>query len=297
MTFRLRTVCVLAIACAYGRDGYALGFGSVPEGEAIHMGYRAGKRGVSDAGEAHDETFAHAKVDLAILPFPGGAVFWGGPINATRIEALMTFHGNRARAEELRLGLIRWPHVRALSFERNERLGMAFGTEALALELPIPLEGKSSERAYGIAFIGGGLAYKFLHEDARAKAHAHGGSFLFAGRVELMQTIAPRFDLRALFAVNYTGFVGYDQTMSRVRYLQALVFESDVALFFDLGGAPYRETQVRDMDGALREIRRPALGKRWRLALFDVGFELHPIDTMASFGNVAFVKTGLTHEF
>jgi len=277
---------VLAVVTLRAPRAHALGFGIVPEGQTVQVGYRS-----------RDDAFVHAKADLAVLPLPGGRDIWGGPLNATRLEALVTFDGNRARAEELRVGLFRFPHVRLLSFERNERLGMAFGAEVLGLELPVPLEGKSSERTYGIAFVGGALSYKMLHEDARGNAHAHGGSFSFTGRVETLQTIAPRFDLRALFAANYTGFVGYDRLVSSVRYLHALVIESELSLLFDLGGAPYRITTIREMNGEIHDVRRPARGERWRLAVFDIGFELHPLDTMGSFGNVAFFKTGISREF
>lgn len=282
-----------AFASLGARSAAAQAFDAFHEGAAARVALRS------------DQVFAASlKADAAILPFPAGPEYWGGPINGTRLEARVIKAWDQASLpalEQGRFAVLHWPHARALAVTRDTRMGTALGGELFGAYVPYPLHGSLGMPTYGFISFGGDLGYRHQRgrDGSRRAGDGHYGASTVTTRVDDQSMLSPRVALRSSFDVSYTFLVGSHDDSRRVAFSHALVLEVRSALTVDLSaGLPYREVpRVDPVTG--EHYTRAALsqGKRLRLHALEASFELRPFNTASVAPSIASIGVGLSHEY
>lgn len=283
----------LVVSLAGVRAARAQSFDAFHEGAAGRVALRS------------DKVLATSiKADAAILPFPAGPEYWGGPINGTRLEARVTKALDEASLpalEQGRFAVLHWPHARVLTVTRDTRMGTALGGELFGAFVPFPLHGSLGLPTYGFLSFGGDLGYRHqrARDGSRRAGDGHYGASTLMVRVDDQSMFSPRIALRSSFDASYTFMLGSHDDSRRVAFGHTLALEVRAALTVDLSaGLSYREVpRVDPVTG--EHYTRAALsqGKRLRLHALEASFELRPFNTVSVAPSVASFGIGLSHEY
>ncbi len=260
------------------------------EGEALAAG-----------GRTDGAALARAKLDLAIVPYPGGREMWGGPINATRVEATLLRRDDATfDAEEARVALIRWPHFHALAVERDVRLGTTVGAEAFGLYVPYVLRGVTGSDSWAIALLGGSAGYRYLRRADRARVDGHAASVTLRAHVDDQAPLGSgRLSVRGAFDAAYTVAFGALDGEAGRGLVQALVLCARGGLLLDVSRTPATRDVPRTdpVTGAVTHLRQVNEGARWRVALLELSLELRGFDTLSTSTSLAAAEVGVVHDF
>jgi hypothetical protein len=270
--------------------------------DTLHEGIGA-EIGARFAQKSDAVALAHARADIAILPFPGGAELWNGPIDATRLEVTGREDLNplgHPTVEHARVQLIRWPHVHLLGLEHDLRMGTLLGVEAIGLYLPLPLVGTIGGRSWLVTQLGANLGYMWLDTDpyrGAASRDGHVGKSTALAGMNAQWSLSDRWALRGLFEATYTAAVG--SLSNKVGYVHAVVLNASVGIYADISrSAPVRLVPRTDpVTGDVTYRKETNEGKRVRLMVLSIEGEERPVDTITSVPDVVGAKIGIEYAY
>jgi hypothetical protein len=267
----------------------ALGDDTLHEGATVETGARSDK-----------VALAHAQADVAILPFPGGAGLWNGPIDATRLEITGREELNpfgHPTVEHARVELIRWPHVHVLGAEHDRRMGSMVAGELVGVYAPVPLIGEIGGRRWLVMQGGLNIGYRLLSTDVGALVDGHSGASTALVSLNAQATFATRWAVRGLFEGTYTAAVG--SIHEHAKYLHVAAFTGRVGLYLDVSpGSPVRMVPRTDPTTGDTTYRRETNeGRRLRVMLLAIEGETRAVDTISTAPDVAGFKVGMEYAY
>lgn len=263
--------------------------------DTLHEGLSA------EVGARTDKVaLARAQADVAVLPFPGGAGLWNGPIDATRLEITGREDLNplgHPTVEQARVQLIRWPHVHVLGVEHDRRMGSMVAAEVLGLYVPLPLVGEIGGRSWLVMQGGANIGYRWLSTDVEAHADGHVAASTALLSLNGQLALSSRWALRGLFEGTYTAAVG--SIDDRAKYGHVAAFTGRIALYVDVSRTPPVRLVPRTdpTTGGLTYRQETNEGRRLRVMLLAIEGETRPVDTLSTAKDVATAKIGLEYAY
>ncbi len=278
-----------ALLVVLPRAGVARADDTLHEGISAEVGARSDHRAL-----------AHAQADVAVLPFPGGAGLWNGPIDATRLEVTGREDLNpfgHPTVEQARVQLIRWPHVHVLGVEHDRRMGSMVAAEVVGLYVPLPLVGEIGGRSWLVMQGGANIGYRWLSTDAEARVDGHVAASTALLSLNAQAALSSRWSVRGLFEGTYTAVVG--SIDDRARYGQVAAFTGRLSLHVDVSrGSPVRLVPRTDpTTGGVTYRRETNEGRRLRVMLLAIEGETRPVDTLSTAKDIAAAKIGLEYGY
>lgn len=238
--------------------------------------------------------------DLAVVPYPLGAEFWGGPINATRVEATLGVGaGLGPDVDAARVQLVRWPHLHALGVERDVRQGAPLALELVGGYLPLRLWGRMGARSWAFILAGTNLG-------ARSVAKSFGGvesGWLATAspstHVEVRVPLTAELDARVSGDAAYVVGLGRTHGSSSVWGAHHVSLGVGAILAYDISSAPRTQPVTRrdPRTGEAYSREVATQGQRTRLHLLGLVAEIRPLDTMTTAGALVRAHVGLEHAF
>lgn len=280
---------VLLVAAAVGAASTARADDTMLEGAQALYGVRGDRRQQIEL-----------RSDLAVVPYPLGAEFWGGPINATRVEATLGVGaGLGPNVDAARVQLVRWPHLHALGVERDVRQGAPWALELFGAYLPLRLWGRLGGRSWGFVLAGANVGARSVAKSFGGVESGWLGTVSPSAHLEARVPLSHALDLRVSGDTAYLAGLGRVHGGSAVWGAHLIALSAGAILACDVSSTPRTQPVVRrdPTSGELYEREVATQGQRTRLHLIGLVAEVRPIDTLTTAGALVRAHVGIEHAF